>query len=98
MKKTHRSRIGLLVLAFFLVCAISTPSEYIHCQRLSPDENLDFSMRSEMKLQKEMFSLAKTGLTVSYSYAEPLFGYHAPYAFSRQANDSKIGVATSLRC
>ncbi len=97
MKKTHRSRIGLLVLAFFLVCAISTPSEYIRCQRLSPDENLDFSMRSEMKLQKELFSFAEGGLTISNSNAEPLFGYRAPYVFSRQANDSKI-EGTPLRC
>jgi len=88
-----------LLLLFSLFASISfTPSEYLECRSLFPDENLEIFSIS--KISNEQFpsqhvtTLIAASTIPQYSWTSPLF----LEAFSRQRTKTQKVLPTFLRC
>ncbi len=96
-KETNLSPKGFFILVSLLVFSILTPSEYVDCQKLSPDEASDFFGISKVS-QKECPPLDSFVLTAVPSGGRHPFLFMQSKAFTSQAINSKTGLAAFIRC
>jgi hypothetical protein len=97
VESTHSSTI--LLLLFSLLASISlTPWEFVDCQSLFPDENLDFSGISKVSQEQSPASNVSTPIA---SPANPRhsWSHHLPFeVFFPQSINSGMALATVMRC
>ncbi len=97
-RKTSLRRRSLLILFGLLASVSFTPSEYMACQGLFPDENLDFSgiLRG---FQKQSPALWVFPVIVSPSTLMHLGSHYRLFeVFFPQLSNSRVDLATILRC
>jgi hypothetical protein len=89
----------ILLLFFSLFASISlTPSEFIDCQRLFPDENLDFLGIGEVS-QKQSHACRVPLFIPSPSATKYFFNSHLlVVAFSSPSMNSRMELAIIMRC
>jgi len=90
---------GTLLLLVCLFASISiTPSEYLDCRSLFPDENLDFSGISKAFETQSPASSVST-LVASQTNHRHSRGHPLPFEmFSPQSIYSGMALATIMRC
>jgi len=96
--KTHSRRKSLVLLVSLFVSAIFSPSEFVECQNLFPDEILDFSGIYKVS-QKQ--SPASNLSTLTVSPVNPRHSWSHPLAFDvffPQSYKFGMTLATILRC
>jgi hypothetical protein len=95
-KTIHSSRI--LLLLFSLLASISlTPSEFIDCQNLFPDENLDFL--GICKVSQTQSSSFRVFFSIPSPSAPRYFwGLHLLVAFFSPSMNSHMGLPAIMRC
>jgi hypothetical protein len=97
-KKTDRSVKGLLIFFFLLASVIFTPSEYVDCQSLFPDENLDFlgiSVGSQNQSQT-----CRVSVFIRWPSAST-HSWNSPFSLEiclPQLINSRMALTTILRC
>jgi hypothetical protein len=97
VESTHSSRI--LLLLFCLLASISlTPSEFIDCQKLFPDENLDFFGISNVSQKQSPVSRVSTFVLSSSTPKYSLNSHLLLAIFFCPSINSHIVLATILRC
>jgi len=97
VETTHPA--GILLLLFSLFASISlTPSEYLDCGSLFPDENLELFGICKVS-QKQLPSLLVTTLTAISSIPKHFWtSHHFLEGFFPQPTKSQRVLATILRC
>ncbi len=88
-----------LLLLFSLFASISfTPCEYLECQSLFPDENLEIfsisKISNEQFPSQQVTTLIAASTISQYSWTSP----HFLGAFSRQRTKTQKVLPTILRC
>ncbi len=96
-KETNLSPKGFVILVSLLVFSILTPSEYVNCQRLFPDEASD-SFGIFKVSQKGCPPSDSFVLTAGPSSDNHPFLFHQSKAFTCQSINSKTGLAAFMRC
>jgi hypothetical protein len=96
--KTNPSVKGLLILISLLASAILTPSEYVDCESLFPDENLDFP-GIPLASQNQSSAPRVSILITSPSAAKYSLNSHLLFAvFFSPSFNSRVPLAAVLRC
>jgi hypothetical protein len=96
--KANLSLKGFLILFSLLASAILTPSEYVDCRSLFPEEGLDFLGIFEASQTQCPVSHLST-LIASCPTSEDSWGHHLFLElFFDQSINSTIALATILRC
>jgi hypothetical protein len=96
--KTNCPRKGLLILFSLLASVILSPSEFVDCQSLFPDENLDFLGISKVSQKQSPVSSVST-LIASPGNPRYSWSHHLPFeVFSPQSINSGMALATVMRC
>jgi hypothetical protein len=89
---------GLLLLFSLLASLILSPSEFVDCQSLFLDENLDFLGTSKVS-QKQFSAPSVSTLTASPANPRHSWSHHLPFeVFSPQSINSGMALATVMRC
>jgi hypothetical protein len=96
--KTNPCLKDLLILFGLHVSAFLVSSEYVDCQNIFPDENLDFSAIAWVS-QKQCPASRVSIFMASVSIPKHSWSSHLPLkVFSPQSINSRMALATILRC
>jgi len=96
--RTNPSVRGLLIFFSLFASVTLSPSEYVDCESLYPDENLDFSGTLTVSQNQSPAPHVSTFIT-SPSAAENSLNAHILLAlFFLSSFNSPIALATILRC
>ncbi len=97
VESTHS--LTILLLLFSLLASISlTPWEFIDCQSLFPDENLDFLGISKVS-QKHSSASSVSALIASPAKPRHSWSHHLPFeVFFPQSVNPGMALPTVMRC